>query len=64
MAFADARHGWAVGYSGTILRTVDAGVHWMPQYSPAAADLEAIDFVDAAGGWVVGTGGAILTPAD
>jgi len=36
----------------------------MQQYSPAAADLEAIDFIDAAGGWAVGTGGAILTTAD
>ena len=26
--FVDARHGWAVGTQGRILRTIDGGVHW------------------------------------
>ena len=39
VAFFDASEGWAVGQSGTVLRTTDGGKTWAPVRSPTSADL-------------------------
>lgn len=54
-AFADADHGWAVGRSGKILATSDAGVSWTAQRAPSSsAILDAVAAVDADHVWAVG----------
>ena len=52
--FVDWKRGWAVGYGGTILRTVDGGTHWSAQRSGVDCDLRGVDFVNAKAGWAVG----------
>jgi Photosynthesis system II assembly factor YCF48 len=65
---ADGRHGWAVGWGGTILATEDGGAHWIPQASPTynyPFNLYAVAFAaDGRHGWAVGTLGAILATED
>lgn len=58
-AFLDARHGWAVGGDGTMLRTTDGGTTWTRQ-EITAPDLGRIAFVSDHEGWVVGEFGHIL----
>jgi photosystem II stability/assembly factor-like uncharacterized protein len=54
-AFADESNGWAVGRSGTVLATRDAGVSWTAQSTPSsAAILDAVAAVDADHVWAVG----------
>lgn len=64
--FVDARHGWAVGHLGTILRTVDAGETWQPL--SAALDRESVLldvlFLDAQEGFAVGAYGLCLQTRD
>ena len=52
--FVDANTGWAVGDSGMILCTTNAGVDWVQQASSTNLNLVDISFVDANNGWVVG----------
>jgi len=61
-AFSQA--GWAVGESGTILRTEDAGATWRSQASGVAQTLHAISALSAAAAWAVGDGGTILASTD
>nr|WP_319563715.1 YCF48-related protein [uncultured Rhodoferax sp.] len=35
--FVDARVGWAIGHSGVILKTIDAGTTWIKQFDGVAA---------------------------
>ena len=58
--FADANNGWAVGDSGTILHTTDAGSTWMQQTSSTNYSINAVLFIDNDIGWVVGDDGIIL----
>lgn len=60
VSFVSATHGWAVGGSGTILRTVDGGATWQTQSSGTSQRLNDVHFVDASNGWAVGDGGVIL----
>jgi photosystem II stability/assembly factor-like uncharacterized protein len=54
-AFAGADRGWAVGRSGTVLATSDAGVSWAAQRTPSSgAILDAVTAVDADHVWAVG----------
>jgi photosystem II stability/assembly factor-like uncharacterized protein len=63
--FIDQDHGWAVGWSGTILRTSDAGQHWETIKTDAASwSLAAVDFTDLNNGWVVGFSGQLLHSTD
>ncbi|MGB9606598.1 MAG: WD40/YVTN/BNR-like repeat-containing protein, partial [Bryobacteraceae bacterium] len=58
-------HGWAVGWTGAILRTSDGGQNWEPVRSPAASwSLSAVYFRDVNEGWAVGFGGQILHTKD
>ena len=51
--FVDANTGWAVGDSGTILHTNNAGAAWIPQASGTNLNLVDISFVNANTGWVL-----------
>lgn len=63
--FRDDRTGWAVGYDGVILKTVDSGLHWSVQHLDAASrPLYDILFLDAEHGIAVGGYGTYLTSAD
>lgn len=62
--FADANNGWAVGQSGTILRTSNGGTTWVRQTSNTTNWLWRVQFVSATRGWVVGDGGTILSTSD
>lgn len=55
--------GWAVGESGVILKTENAGQDWVYQSTGLAdtvRELKAVDFIDANRGWAVGEDGLIL----
>ena len=54
-----AAAGWAVGTSGTILKSVDGGTSWTAQ-NPTTAELRDLQFVDDSTGWAVGLNGTIL----
>jgi photosystem II stability/assembly factor-like uncharacterized protein len=62
--FADASVGWAVGGSGTVLKTISGGATWAIIISNSTADLLAVDFIDFNVGWTVGTNGAVLKTTD
>ena len=71
MAFADARHGWAVGgftksYNsyGLILGTTDGGATWQPTTLPDQGQLYAVAAADASHGWAVADYGLRSTAAD
>jgi gliding motility-associated-like protein len=52
--------GWAVGESGTILKTTDGGLTWStPLPSKTTIDLFAVQFIDATTGWAVGPDGLL-----
>ncbi len=59
-----SRAGWAVGESGTILRTEDGGATWHDQSSGVTETLNAVAALSAAAAWTVGDGGTILTTMD
>jgi photosystem II stability/assembly factor-like uncharacterized protein len=58
VCFADADHGWAVGYDGTIVATNDSGKTWGAQRSRTTATLVSVTFVDPSRGWAAGTAGS------
>jgi len=51
--------GWAVGRSGTILRSSDEGRTWIPQESTTKQNLYSLNFNKKIG-WVVGGAGVAL----
>lgn len=66
VAFADERHGWAVGHDEIILHTADGGEtwrrqHWAPQSQQPLLD---VWFADAARGIAVGAYKAFFTTTD
>ena len=62
--FIDTNNGFAVGASGTILRTTDGGNNWNILASGTNYDLYGVSFADANNGTVVGNFGAILRTTD
>jgi len=62
--FPAERTGWAVGDSGRIVKTGNAGVSWIKQRSGCSARLTAVDFVDTKVGYVAGAGGRVLKTTD
>jgi photosystem II stability/assembly factor-like uncharacterized protein len=52
LSFADARHGWAVGGLGLVVRTSDGGQTWEALDPRTDLDLEAVHFVDERVGYV------------
>jgi len=55
----DANTAWAVGASGVILYTTDAGANWTSQTSGVATYLYSVSAVDANTAWAVGDDGTI-----
>lgn len=47
VTFADALTGWVVGAGGTILKTTDAGSHWVQLNSGTSNDLKTVVFFDS-----------------
>jgi photosystem II stability/assembly factor-like uncharacterized protein len=56
----DNNTGWAVGYSGTILKTTNGGANWLLQTSGTSNWLGSVHFTDTNTGWAVGNSGTIL----
>lgn len=57
----DAKHGWAVGDSGSILLTVDGGSHWKAVKSRDNKNLNSVFFHSKDEGWTVGTDNILMT---
>ena len=63
--FVTKERGFAVGDSGTIVKTTDGGMSWEPVMCPLAdANLNHVYFVNINVGYIVGTYGAILKTID
>jgi photosystem II stability/assembly factor-like uncharacterized protein len=62
--FVDDQTGYAVGASGTIVKTDNGGFSWTAQDSGTQAILEAVEFRSTARGFVVGRFGRILGTLD
>jgi len=58
--FPTGNIGYAVGYSGSILKTTDRGASWVSQTSGISDILRSIDFVDSLTGYATGDNGRIL----
>ena len=58
--FLNSNLGFAVGYNGTILKTIDGGTTWTPKFSGTTEFLVSVFFTDINTGYVVGTNGIIL----
>jgi predicted CXXCH cytochrome family protein len=56
--------GWAVGESGTALKTIDGGATWAALDTGTERDLIGVSFVDANNGWVAGAAGTIRRTTD
>jgi len=59
---AFGQHRWAVGSTGTILHSPDAGATWSQQSSGTTVPLDAVAFVDGNNGWAVGGGHFFIFP--
>jgi photosystem II stability/assembly factor-like uncharacterized protein len=63
--FADATHGWALGYDATVLETTDAGKTWaLRHYDPQSRALFDVLFLDAQHAIAVGAYGTHLESTD
>ena len=58
--FISIYEGWATGSNGTILHTVDGGMHWSTEPSNVSGILQSVYFPSPNVGWVVGESGVIL----
>ena len=52
--------GFAVGFNGYILKSIDGGTNWLQQSSGTTAFLKAVDFIDSVNGYAVGDGGTVF----
>ncbi len=64
VSFADSLSGWAVGDSGIILHTTNAGVDWKRQNPGVIGSLLGVSFSDTSNGWAVGAEMTVLTTND
>jgi photosystem II stability/assembly factor-like uncharacterized protein len=55
---------FAVGYWGTLLRSVDGGTTWSQRPTPTRETLYDISFADERHGWTVGENGVVLRSTD
>ena len=62
--FEDNVTGWAVGGSGTILKTRDGGRLWQQRSSGVSETLHAVMFSDILTGWALGENGTIVTTSN
>lgn len=59
MCFPDQMNGWAVGYSGIILHTSDAGNSWIKLESVTPNAFQCVYFYNSQKGWIGAASGAI-----
>lgn len=64
VSFPTAQTGYAVGWSGTILKTTDGGLNWAKQTSGSYNVLHSVCFISASTGYVAGEYGTILKTTD
>jgi photosystem II stability/assembly factor-like uncharacterized protein len=62
--FPSAKTGYAVGDSGTVIKTVDGGVHFVVLPSGYRMNLYSVYFTDTVTGYAVGDSGTILKTVD
>jgi photosystem II stability/assembly factor-like uncharacterized protein len=62
--FTDVNTGYAVGDSGTILKTINGGMTWSPKNSGISINLNSIHYSDSNSGYIVGDQGVILKSND
>ncbi len=62
--FVDNNNGFIAGYSGTFLRTTDAGENWEAYYIGRNELIRRISFVDVNTGWAIGHRGSIFHTTD
>lgn len=62
--FINPNEGWAVGKSGLIIHTSNAGQSWEQQYSGTTDILSSVCFVDPMNGWAAGQFMCILRTTD
>ncbi len=62
--FIDVNTGYAVGDSGTIIKTSDGGENWCLQNSGTSVILRSVFFVNSEVGYAVGNDGVILSTTD
>ncbi|MCX6165175.1 MAG: YCF48-related protein, partial [Ignavibacteriae bacterium] len=55
-SFADTLNGWAIGDSGTILRTSNGGYNWVSQNSKLNVYMVSVFFLNKRLGWALGWG--------
>ncbi len=60
VCFTDANTGYAVGYYGTILKTINGGTNWITQTTGTTNYLYSVYFTDVNTGYAVGQNGTIL----
>ncbi len=63
IAFADARHGWAVTLAGSVLYTGDGGATWSAQPVGDGLSFTSVVAVDATTAWIVTRDGQVLATA-
>jgi hypothetical protein len=65
VSFADALHGWAVGWGPTLLRTTDGGPTWTPQAVPGTTNaLFAVQALGPDVAWIAGANGLVARTVD
>ncbi|MFT6005339.1 MAG: photosystem II stability/assembly factor-like uncharacterized protein [Pseudoalteromonas tetraodonis] len=62
--FVDTQFGWAAGYYGTILKTIDGGENWTHISLPNTDLIRRILFLDKDRGWLVTHRGRIMSSND
>ena len=62
--FLDARHGWALGDMGTVMRTADGGLSWSVHTTGSNDYLNSVCFLDTLHGWITDTYGSVYSSGD
>ena len=62
--FTDITNGWAVGYSGKILKSTDEGENWITKTSGTTSTLNSVHFFNSNIGMCVGKSGTALVSSD
>lgn len=58
--FLNQQTGWACGYAGNIMKTVNTGNSWITEQTPVSTVLNSIYFANNETGWTCGFNGTIL----
>ncbi|MEI8081078.1 MAG: YCF48-related protein, partial [Actinomycetes bacterium] len=59
-SWPSATTGYAVGVTGTALKTTDGGTTWVSQDPATTRDLTGVSFVTTSTGWAVGVSGTVI----